>query len=153
MASSDSPATAKGNADAAIYDVDSVMATTLAALGNPSIPYKKMAAVDPKKRTEFAWQHRFRKWRSAAKDLMSAHPEVLEGGIVTPSTCATKKTPASKRKSAQKVDDATDDNEINSGTEDGVRKVCRRCACTEITVDVVCFVESQETGSQQKVVR
>lgn len=48
---------------------DDVIPILLAANPGLTLNYKKMAALDPQQRTNFSWEHKFRKWRASAKDI------------------------------------------------------------------------------------
>ncbi len=56
-------------------DADNIVPLLFAA--NPGIipNYKKMSAMDSEGRTTSALEHKFRKWRQTAKEILAAHPE------------------------------------------------------------------------------
>lgn len=60
---------------AAATDVDSIMPLLFATIGNPSISFKKMAAMDPENRTESSLEHKFRKWRQKGREIAEKNPE------------------------------------------------------------------------------
>ena len=109
MAPTDASPPKRGGASDTKYDIDNVVPVLLAALGNPAVNYKAMAAVDNLQRTEFAWQHRFRRWKSVANDLLAANPDVA--GVATVATA--KRTPA---KNARTVKGGT--RSTNGGVSD-----------------------------------
>ncbi|KAI4161445.1 MAG: hypothetical protein LQ342_004848 [Letrouitia transgressa] len=57
----------------AISSLDDVMPLFFAAHPTVVPKYKIMAALDPKKRTESSFEHRFRKWRQEGGALVEAH--------------------------------------------------------------------------------
>ncbi|KAL9611795.1 MAG: hypothetical protein Q9167_003563 [Letrouitia subvulpina] len=63
----------------AISSLDDVMPLFFAAHPNIVPKYKIMAALDPKKRTESSFEHRFRKWRQEGRALVQANggPEAV----------------------------------------------------------------------------
>ena len=123
MATTASPAGKKANADTSKYDIDNVIPVLLAVLENPSINFKKMAAMDDVGRTEFAWQHRFRKWRAAAKDIAVAHPGALTEAGGTPARISSKKATGSGRKAAPKQASATPGADNDDDSESDEHKV------------------------------
>lgn len=81
-------------------DADSIMPLLFATLGNPSISFKKMAAMDELGRTESSLEHKFRKWRQKGRDIAAANPE--NAGTLGTASAAT--TPKKPRAPAKKVD-------------------------------------------------
>ena len=82
-------------------DEDSVMPLLFATIGNPSISFKKMAAMDELGRSESSFEHKFRKWRQKGREIAIKNP--AHAG--SPSTfvvgdATTKKPSASAKKSA-----------------------------------------------------
>lgn len=102
MASTDSPASKKANSDTAKYEIDNVIPLLLATQGNTGFSFKLMAALDDAGRSEFAWQHRFRRWKAAAKGIIAAHPEAFAEGGTTPIKATPKKAPAANGKYGKK---------------------------------------------------
>ena len=114
MSANASPAAKKGGNENTKYDIDSVLPVLLASLGNPTIDYKAMAAMDELERTEFAWQHRFRRWKVQAKDILAAHGD--EAG----SNGAKPKIPSPGKKATngvrgKKTNDGPGDDEEGEG--------------------------------------
>lgn len=64
------------------------MPLLLATIGNPSISFKKMAAMDELDRTESSLEHRFRKWRQKGRELAAQNP-VHTGTLGTSNAGAT----------------------------------------------------------------
>ena len=59
----------------ATNDTDTLVPLLLAAVGNPKISFKNMAAMDELGRTESSLEHRFRKWRQKGREIAAKHPE------------------------------------------------------------------------------
>ncbi|MCJ1469283.1 hypothetical protein MMC07_007916 [Pseudocyphellaria aurata] len=51
---------------------DDVIPVLLAANPNLTLNYQMMTTLDPQHRTYFAWEHKCRKWRAKAKELVDA---------------------------------------------------------------------------------
>lgn len=51
---------------------DDVVPILLATNPNIALNYKLMTAIDPQRRTFYAWEHKCRKWRAKSKDLVDA---------------------------------------------------------------------------------
>ena len=82
-------------------DEDSIMPLLFATIGNPSISFKKMAAMDELGRSESSLEHKFRKWRQKGREIAAKNPAHAGspntsnvGGITTkkPSAAAKKGT-------------------------------------------------------------
>lgn len=56
-------------------DADSIMPLLFATIGNPTISFKKMAAMDELGRTESSLEHKFRKWRQKGREIAAENPE------------------------------------------------------------------------------
>ena len=56
-------------------DANSIIPLLLATIGNPTISFKKMAAMDELERTESSLEHKFRKWREKGREIASQNPE------------------------------------------------------------------------------
>lgn len=69
-------AAGKGRQSTVGTDADSIMPLLFAAIGNPAVSFKKMAAMDSEGRTESSFEHKFRKWRQQARDLAEKFPEI-----------------------------------------------------------------------------
>lgn len=78
-------------------DADSIMPLLFATIGNPSISFKKMAAMDELGRTESSLEHRFRKWRQKGREIAAENPENA-GSLSTTSTANTPKKPSAPSK-------------------------------------------------------
>ncbi len=117
----------KATAAESKYDVDNLIPLIFATLGNPTINYKIMAALDPHGRTEAAFQHRFRTWRKEGLALADANPEMA---IPTASAPAKKRTPAAKKDAngngkgkAKQSDVGDEEDEAEDVTEaSGIKK-------------------------------
>ncbi len=98
-------ASAEGKAGRALAngnnDSDSIMPLLLATIGNPTISFKRMAAMDELGRTESSLEHKFRKWRQKGREIAAQHPENA-GTQSSSSTGAatTKKSRAATKKGA-----------------------------------------------------
>ena len=71
-------------------DADSIMPLLFATIGNPTISFKKMAAMDDLGRTESSLEHRFRKWRQKGREIAAQNPG--HAGTLEPSTSRTATT-------------------------------------------------------------
>ena len=82
-------------------DADSMMPLLLATLGNPTISFKKMAAMDELSRTESSLEHTFRKWRQKGREIAAQNP-AHAGTLGTSDAAAgiTKKPRASAKEGA-----------------------------------------------------
>ena len=78
-------------------DADSIMPLLFATIGNPSISFKKMAAMDELGRTESSLEHKFRKWRQKGREIAAEHPENA-GKLDTTSATTTPKKPRAPAK-------------------------------------------------------
>ena len=56
-------------------DANSIIPLLLATIGNPTISFKKMAAMDELGRTESSLEHKFRKWREKGREIAAQSPE------------------------------------------------------------------------------
>ena len=56
-------------------DANSIIPLLLATIGNPTISFKKMAAMDELGRTESSFEHKFRKWREKGREIAAQNPE------------------------------------------------------------------------------
>ncbi|KAL9129766.1 MAG: hypothetical protein Q9217_001878 [Psora testacea] len=126
MSANARPTAKKGGGADTKYDMDNVLPVLLAVLGNPSINYSAMAAMDEAGRTEYAWQHRFRRWRSMASDIATAHPDVAAAtaGKATP----TKRAPAKKAVNGGKnkqMEQDKDDDDDEGGNEESKPKASK----------------------------
>lgn len=76
------------------------MPLLFATIGNPSISFPKMAAMDDEGRTASSLEHKFRKWRQQGREIADKHPEHAAAAP----TNATKKTraPAVKKEASGK---------------------------------------------------
>ena len=73
---------------------DSIMPLLFATIGNPSISFPKMAAMDPEGRTASALEHKFRTWRQKGREIAQANPD--HAGNQTPTAKGKKRAPAKK---------------------------------------------------------
>ncbi|KAL9102841.1 MAG: hypothetical protein Q9163_002056 [Psora crenata] len=132
MSANASTAPKKGGGTDTKYDIDNVIPVLLAALGNPAINYGAMAAMDEVGRTEYAWQHRFRRWKSMANDITAAHPD-MAGGLATNSKKrvtpakgegenTSKKPRVQKKGIAQKAKKAAGGRDASHASEDDINK-------------------------------
>lgn len=78
-------------------DADSIMPLLFATIGNPSISFKKMAAMDDLGRTESSLEHKFRKWRQKGREIAAENPENA-GTLGTTSAATTPKKPRAPAK-------------------------------------------------------
>ena len=74
----------KGRQSTVGNDVDSIMPLLFATIGNPSMNFKKMAAMDSEGRAESSLEHKFRKWRQMGREIAEKFPE--HAGPVTERT-------------------------------------------------------------------
>ena len=82
-------------------DADTIMPLLFATIGNPTISFKKMAAMDELGRTESSLEHRFRKWRQKGREIAARNPEHAGTlGPPTSGTATTKKPRAPAKKGA-----------------------------------------------------
>lgn len=112
-------------------DADSIMPLLFATIGNPSISFKKMAAMDDLGRTESSLEHKFRKWRQKGRDIAAENPENA-GSLGTTSAANTPKKPRApskkvgkgkgKGRGPDKQAYAADDEQDEVGEEGGVIK-------------------------------
>ena len=117
------------------YDMDSLMPLLFATIGNPSINYNKMAAMDTQGRTYSALEHKFRKWRQEGRNIAEQNPE--HAGTFTAATPKKPRQTAAKKDSNGKASDNLDGEEnCSNGLGDGqVKKEadtdvrCRRSLC------------------------
>jgi hypothetical protein len=80
MANTPTPTPTKSNRNPRRdYTADAVIPLLLAAHNMSTINYKGMAALDTEGRTESAFEHKFREWRAAAKELHEAHERKVNG--------------------------------------------------------------------------
>ena len=90
-------ASSKGKASRAVAsagnDADSIMPLLFATIGNPSISFKKMAAMDELGRTESSLEHKFRKWRQKGRDIAAKNPDIAGTLGTSSSEAATTKKP------------------------------------------------------------
>lgn len=104
---------------AAATDVDSIMPLLFATIGNPSISFKKMAAMDPENRTESSLEHKFRKWRQVGREIAEKNPE--HAGSFTAATPKKPRAPAAKSgangKAGKKQNPEVTDDEPNNDEE------------------------------------
>lgn len=102
MATAGSPKGKGGRAPAnANNDADSIMPLLFATIGNPTISFKKMAAMDELGRTESSLEHKFRKWRQKGREIAAENPE--DAGALDPASAgvaAAKKPRAPAKKGA-----------------------------------------------------
>ena len=107
------------------HDIDSIMPLLFATIGNQSISFKKMAAMDELGRTESSFEHKFRKWRQKGREIAAQNPEIA-GPLGTSSARATTtrqpRAPAkhgSKARSKEAVERAGIDGEEETQREAG----------------------------------
>lgn len=55
---------------------DDIIPVLIAANPGLALNYKQMTVLDPKHRTWSSWEHKFRKWRARAKDIVDGNAEV-----------------------------------------------------------------------------
>ena len=65
-----------GTGPGSTSDIDSIIPLLFAAHPNLMPDYKKMAALDDHGRSNYALEHKFRKWRNASREIVEKHPEV-----------------------------------------------------------------------------
>ena len=100
-------------------DANSIIPLLLATIGNPTISFKKMAAMDELERTESSLEHKFRKWREKGREIAAQNPEHTgTQGSISAGAAASKKPRAisknavsGKGKGPAKRHDVGDDNE------------------------------------------
>ena len=71
--------------------------------GNPTIPFKKMAAMDELHRTESSLEHKFRPWRQKGREIAAKYPEMagtLGNSSSSTGAATTKKPRAAAKKGA-----------------------------------------------------
>ena len=110
-------------------DEDSLISLLFATLGNPSISFKKMAAMDELGRSESSFEHKFRKWRKKGREIAAKNP-AHAGSPSTPNVggATTKKPSASTKKGANSngkgsIGQADDDEEIEDDYGEGSNKM------------------------------
>ncbi|CAD6591317.1 MAG: hypothetical protein ASARMPRED_005307 [Alectoria sarmentosa] len=82
-------------------DADSIMPLLFATIGNPTISFKKMAAMDELGRTESSLEHKFRKWRQKGRGIAAENPENAGTlGTVSAGAATAKKPRAPAKKAA-----------------------------------------------------
>ena len=98
-------------------DVDTVIPLLFAA--NPGIApnYKKMSAMDSHGRTAVALEHKFRKWRAAAREILAAHPEEAGTDKVVGEPAKAKKPRVSKATNGHKK--TVNDERAQKDDDDG----------------------------------
>ena len=111
-------------------DEDSLIPLLFATIGNPSVSFKKMAAMDELGRSESSLEHKFRKWRQKGREIAAKNP-AHAGSPSTPNVggATTKKPSASAKKGANsngkgsigQADD--DDEEIEDDYGEGRNKM------------------------------
>jgi len=80
---------------AATNDADSIMPLLFATIGNPSISFPKMAAMDAEGRSASALEHKFRKWRQKGREIAEANPD--HAGEMGKAATPKKRAPAAKK--------------------------------------------------------
>ena len=103
MSNNTSPS--KGRGSTGVTEVNSIMPLLFATLGNPSINFKKMAAMDTEGRSDSALEHKFRRWRHEGRAILENHPEhagkMDGGGSKKPRAAPSKKGANGKGKAKQ----------------------------------------------------
>ena len=95
---------------------DDIIPLLLATTNNATINYKQIAALDPQQRTASSFEHKFRKWKARAKELLDG---VANGGADHGNqNGGNGNVPATKRKT---VNDAAH-NESGDGEEGPTKK-------------------------------
>ena len=113
-----------GKASTNANDADTIMPLLFATIGNPTISFKKMAAMDELGRTESSLEHRFRKWRQKGREIAAGNPEHAGTlGLSTSGTATTKKPRAPAKKGASDrgkgpIEQAGVEDEENETDED-----------------------------------
>ena len=102
MSSEAKPRSKGGKAPAnANNDESSMIALLFATIGNPSINFKRMAAMDELGRSESSFEHKFRKWRQKGREIAAKNPSHAGfPGTSDVGGATTKKPSASTRKGA-----------------------------------------------------
>ena len=114
MSTNESPS--KGRKGTAPVDLDSIMPLLFATLGNPSVNFNKMAAMDPEGRTYSTLEHKFRKWRQGGRDIAARLPDLAEQSPEKGTRAAPKKQTNGKGKGKQaNVGDEEDEADDESG--------------------------------------
>lgn len=111
--------TKRGAGAGSTSDIDTIIPLLFA--GSPGIipNYNKMSALDEHGRTASALEHKFRKWRQVARDILAAHPEEAGSEKVVGQPNKTK-NPRSSKKGKQAnggamVDDDESFNDMVNG--------------------------------------
>ena len=111
-------------------DEDSVMPLLFATIGNPSISFKKMAAMDELGRSESSFEHKFRKWRQKGREIAAKNPaHAGSPGAFGVGGATTKKPSASAKKGAnsngkRSIEQAgVDDEGIEDNDGEGINKM------------------------------
>ena len=90
-------------------DMEETVILLIAANPGISFDYRQIAALDLQGRTYYSWEHRFRKWRASAKELVEQSGEAAGGdGDVAPVKKA--KRARAKVKQAAPINVINDDN-------------------------------------------
>ena len=108
------------------------MPLLLATLGNPSVSFKKMAAMDELGRSESSFEHKFRKWRQRGREIAAKNPaHAGSSNTFDVGGATTKKPSASAGKGANSngkgsIEQArADDKGIEDGDGEGTNNMVR----------------------------
>ena len=111
-------------------DEDSIVPLLFATIDNPSISFKKMAAMDELGRSESSLEHKFRKWRKKGREIAaknSAHagsPSTSKvGGTTTKKPSASAKKVATGNGKGSIEQAGVDDKEIGDDDGEGTKKM------------------------------
>ncbi|CAF9920128.1 hypothetical protein IMSHALPRED_004822 [Imshaugia aleurites] len=99
-------------------DADSIMPLLFATIGNPTISFKKMAAMDELGRTESSLEHKFRKWRQKGRDIAAEHPDHAGTLGAAGAPAAAAKKPRAQAKKGADVRGKAPAKQANVGDEE-----------------------------------
>ena len=111
-------------------DEDTMIPLLFATIGNPSVSFKRMAAMDELGRSESSFEHKFRKWRQKGREIAAKNPAYAGSpGTSNVGGAATKKPNASAKKGDNgkrkgSIEQAgVDDEEIGDDDGEGTNKM------------------------------
>ena len=111
-------------------DEDSMIPLLFATIDNPSINFKKMAAMDELGRSESSFEHKFRKWRQRGREIAAKNPAHAGSPGTSDKGGATSKKPRASAKKGDKgkrkgsIEQAgVDDEDIGDDDGEGTNKM------------------------------
>ena len=111
-------------------DDHSLIPLLFATIGNPSVSFKKMAAMDELGRSESSFEHKFRKWRQKGREIAAKNPAHAGSSNTSDSRSATTKKPSApaekgaSRNGKGSIEQAgVDDEGIKDGDGQGTIKM------------------------------